>query len=61
MFNLRGEDVENNDIFEKHAERALTGVAQLVGCCPVKQKATDLIPSQGTCLGCRFGPWLGCV
>ena len=33
---------------------ALAGVAQLVGHCPAKQKVAGLIPSQGTCLGCRF-------
>ena len=26
---------------------------------PVDQKVMGLIPSQGTCLGCGFGPWLG--
>ena len=38
---------------------ALTGVAQLVGHCPAKQKVVDLIPSQGTCLGYGFGPQVG--
>ena len=38
---------------------ALTGVAQLVGLCAAEQKVASLIPSQGTCLGCGFGPWLG--
>ena len=33
---------------------SLTGVAQLVGCHPSKQKVEGLTPSQGTCLGCRF-------
>ena len=37
---------------------ALTGVAQLVGYCPTKKMVTTLIPSQGTCLGCGFNPWL---
>ena len=40
---------------------ALTDVAQLVGCHPVKWKVTGLIPGQGTCLGCRFGPPSGRV
>ena len=39
--------------------RALTGVAQLVGCHPVKWKVPGSIPGQGICLGCWFGPWLG--
>ena len=40
---------------------ALTAVAQLVGHCPENRKVTSLIPSQGTCLGCGFGPQLGRV
>ena len=40
---------------------ALTNVAQLIGCRPVKQKVTSSIPGQGTCLGCRFSPQLGHV
>ena len=35
---------------------ALTGVAQSVGRHPAKQKINNWIPSQGTCLGCGFGP-----
>ena len=38
---------------------ALTGVAQLVGGHPVKQKIMGLMPGQDTCLGYRFGPRLG--
>ena len=38
---------------------ALTGVAQLAGASSVNQKTVGLIPSQATCLGCGFGPWLG--
>ena len=34
-------------------------MAQLVGCHPANQKVTSSIPSQGTCLGCRFGPQSG--
>ena len=34
-------------------------VAQLVGHCPANQKFIGSIPGWGTCLGCRFGPWLG--
>ena len=40
---------------------ALAGVAQLVGYHPAKRKVASSIPSQGTCLGCKFGPWLGHV
>ena len=39
-------------------EGALTSVAQLVGHHPEKQKVTGLIPGQGTCLDCGFGPCL---
>ena len=34
---------------------ALACVAQWVECQPVNQRVTSLIPSQGTCLGCRTG------
>ena len=34
-------------------------MAQLVGHRPAKWKFACSTPSQGTCLGCRFGPWLG--
>ena len=37
---------------------ALTRVAQLAGCHSAKRKVTGLIPGQGTCLGCGFGPQL---
>ena len=40
----------------KSTDSALAGVAQWVECQPVNQKATGLIPSQGTCLGCGPGP-----
>ena len=40
---------------------ALTHVTQQVGHHPAKQKVTCSIPSQGMCLGCGFGPWLGYV
>ena len=26
-------------------------------CCPINQKAAGSVSTQGTCLGCRFGPW----
>ena len=38
---------------------ALTGVAQMVGCHPAKQKVTNSIPSQGTGLGCGNVPSRG--
>ena len=40
---------------------ALTGVAQLVGYHPKEQRVAGWIPGQGKCLGCRSGPWRGCV
>ena len=43
----------------KKGNVALAGVAQWTGCQPADQKATGLIPSQGTRLGCKPGPWLG--
>ena len=38
---------------ENYHPIALTGMVQLVGYCPVKQKVAGSISSQGTCLGCR--------
>ena len=38
---------------------ALAGVAQCIECQPENQRIAGLIPSQGTCLGCGPGPWLG--
>ena len=40
-------------------QTALAGVAQWIECWPVNQRVSGLIPSEGTCLGCRFGPWWG--
>ena len=40
--------------FIKSGGTTLTGVAQLVGCHPVKQRVTGSIPSQGTRRGCGF-------
>ena len=42
--------------FLKMKTFALAGVAQWIECWPVNQRATGLIPSQGTCLGCGPGP-----
>ena len=36
---------------------ALSGVAQWIECLPVNQRIAGSIPSQGTSLGCRSGPW----
>ena len=36
----------------------LAGVAEWTECRPTNQSVTGLIPSQGTCLGCRPGPQL---
>ena len=38
---------------------ALVSVAQLIGVLPCNQKVVGSIPSEGTCLGCRFGAWSG--
>ena len=42
-------------------DHTLAAVAQLIGHCPAKWRVTGSIPSQGTCLGCEFGPQSGCV
>ena len=40
-----------------HPDRC--GWPESVGGHPTHWKVAGLIHSQGTCLGCRFGPWLG--
>ena len=40
-------------------ELALAGVAPWIECWPVNQKVNSLSPSQGTCLGCGPGSWMG--
>ena len=45
--------------FSKMDGTTLAGVAQWIECWPVNRRVTGSIPSQGTCLGCRPGPWLG--
>ena len=40
-------------------QMALAGVAQWILRQSVNQRATSLIPSQDTCLGCTPGPQLG--
>ena len=44
--------------FIKNYVLALAGVAQWIEHQPVDQRVSSLIPSQGTCLGCRpCPPW----
>ena len=43
---------------EHTIQAALAGVAQWIECGPGNQRVTGLIPSQGTCLGCRLGTQL---
>ena len=45
--------------FFKSSPKALGGVAKWIECQPANQRVTSLIPSQGTCLGCRPGPQCG--
>ena len=47
------------NIFNKKVGTALAGVAQWIEHPPVNQGVACLIPSQGTCLGCRPGPHMG--
>ena len=37
----------------------MAGVAQWIECQPANQRVASLIPSQGTCLGCRPGAHCG--
>ena len=50
-------DFMNN--FKKIDKFALTGMAQWVGYHPANQKIANLMPGQGTGLGCGLGPQLG--
>ena len=46
-----------NKMTPRHNSKlALAGVAQWTECQHENQRVTGLIPSQGTCLGCRQGP-----
>ena len=47
--------------FKISSQALVVGVAQLVRVLSVGQKVRGLIPSQGTCLGCKFDSWLGCI
>ena len=52
-------DAKSEQQREKRIEKnedTLAGVAQWTGCQPVNQRATCLIPNQGTRLGCGPGP-----
>ena len=42
--------------YKQTKTKTLAGVAQWIEHRPAKQKVAGLIPSQGTCLGCRPGP-----
>ena len=54
MYNLNLKMRESDRQNSEHS--ALAGVAQWIQCQSVNQGAVGLIPSQGTCLGCRPGP-----
>ena len=43
----------------KNLGKALAGTAQWIERWPGNQRIVGLIPSQGTCLGCRPGPQWG--
>ena len=44
------------DYYLQKLREALAGVVQWIEHRPVNQRVAGLIPSQGTCLGCRPGP-----
>ena len=46
-------------LYIKKQPRVLAGVAQWIEWQLVNPKVASLIPSQGTCLGCRPGPQFG--
>ena len=39
----------------------LAGMTQWIECQPANQRVAGSVPSQGTCLGFRPGPWWGIV
>ena len=43
----------------KYAYKAVVGVAQWIEHRPASEGVSSSIPSQGTCLRCRPGPWGG--
>ena len=46
------------NVFLNLSAWALAGVALWIEHWPANQRVTSLIPSHGTCLGCRSGPQL---
>ena len=42
-------------------KKRIPGWSGSVGHRPANQKFASLITGQGTCLGCGFGSWLGCI
>lgn len=50
-----------SETFYKKKSGALASMAQWVGVSQCNHRATDAIPSQGTCPGFGLHPWLGCV
>ena len=47
---------QHHIISVKNKILSMAGVAQWIEHMPANQRVTSLIPSQGTCLGCRSGP-----
>ena len=58
---LKGKWIAVHAYIKRQENLALAGVAQWIEYQPVNPKVTSSIPSQGTCLGCRPGPQLGCA
>ena len=48
-----------NNKFPNFQNRFIPNQCGSAGCHPTNKKVTGSIPSQDTCLGCRFGPWSG--
>ena len=60
-FHLCGRKTYVFNMCIKNTERALAGVAYWIERQPVNQRVIGLIPSQGTCVGCRPGlQWGAC-
>ena len=53
---LKNKQTNNNN---NNNKTVLAGVAQWIERRPANQNITGLNPSQGTCLGCEPGSWLG--
>ena len=58
---FKGKFVPVNVYVKKKEKLVLADWLSWLEHCPIYQKAVGSVSSLGTCLGCRFDPWLGCI